>query len=222
MTSFDNFSVTCALCEHTCEVGSLTSTNSFGSPDLDSRPAGMARGTLPFQLMFCEDCGYCAYDLAQAPEGVAEIVHSPAYQAQLGDSGLPSLADQFLCRALITANEQHYAIAGWDALRAAWVCDDEQPAAASRCRELALQYWRQAQQAGQVILDSDDNKSPNEYQHLLLADVQRRSGQLEQARTECEQALERKLVKKLRLLLQYELVLIAAQDTACHTIDEAG
>ena len=52
--------------------------------------------------------------------------------------------------------------------------------------------------------------------------MQRRSDQMEQARFECEQALEFKLVAKLRLLLHYELVLISAQDTACHTLDEAG
>ena len=107
MTSFDEYSVTCAICDHICDVAFLTSTNSFGSPDLDSRPPSMARETLPFQLMFCEDCGYCAYDLAQAPEGAEEIVHSADYQTQLGDPSLPALSNQFLCRALVTASEQH-------------------------------------------------------------------------------------------------------------------
>ncbi|MHB1357417.1 MAG: hypothetical protein ACYCZF_15730 [Anaerolineae bacterium] len=221
MTSFDESTVECVICGHINDMLILTSTNSFGAPDLDSRVAGMARDTLPFQVMVCVECGHCAHNLEQLAEGAAEIVRSAAYQAQLADPGLPTLANQFLCRALIASGGGQFAFACWDALRAAWACDDEQPAVAIRCRELALQYWDQAQQAGQNILDLADDGSPNDYQYLLRVDVHRRSGQIDQARDLCDRTLKGKLAAKLRLIMQYELVLIADGDTASHTLSEA-
>lgn len=63
MTSHVQMTVTCAHCQTDNRVLILASTSSFGSADLDTRPAPMTRYALEQQIQQCRVCNYCAPDL---------------------------------------------------------------------------------------------------------------------------------------------------------------
>ncbi|MHB9032707.1 MAG: hypothetical protein ACYC6L_06635 [Anaerolineae bacterium] len=218
--------VTCAVCGQTNEMVELAPTNFSGSPDLDTRPTAMARETLAYQVMHCPDCDYCAANLAEAPAGVAEFIRSSAYQLQLHDAALPALANHFLCRALISAHLGDPGSAGWHALSAAWVCDDVRTKAAPFCRLRAVTYWRQALAEGKPFYsepgstDGDDDAEARGLQHVVMADVLRRSAQFPMALTECESALAVEQPPVVRALLEIELKLVKVFDVACHNLSE--
>ncbi len=56
MTTIFPQRVKCIICNAENEIFNLGSTNSFGSPDLDFRPAGMARYTLIYEVQTCIKC----------------------------------------------------------------------------------------------------------------------------------------------------------------------
>ncbi|MEM3650434.1 MAG: hypothetical protein QW831_06905 [Candidatus Jordarchaeaceae archaeon] len=128
MTQFEEVEKKCALCGKKSKQIAIISTNTIGSPDLDTRPSESARSTLPYWIEFCRECGFCAPDISHAPEGAAEIVRSEAYQRQLHDPDFPALANRFLCLSLILEKIGVYVGAGWSSVHAAWVCDDTYPA----------------------------------------------------------------------------------------------
>ena len=90
MTTIDPVDVTCAVCGAVSEHLVLGSTNTMGPPDLDMRPAPMARWTLGEQIQRCPQCGYCASDISEAGETAAEVVRNEAYQAELARETTPN------------------------------------------------------------------------------------------------------------------------------------
>ena len=64
MSTMHEFHRTCAVCGATHRYRILTSTNAFGSPDLDLRPPQMKRGTMPLWVQECPSCGYTAEDVS--------------------------------------------------------------------------------------------------------------------------------------------------------------
>ena len=58
MTTYFTAEYTCAVCGRTHKFRVVGSTNSFGSPDLDLRPAPMQRDTIHTWVQTCPDCGY--------------------------------------------------------------------------------------------------------------------------------------------------------------------
>ncbi len=63
MTIIDQFEKKCQVCGKTSMHPVLMSTNSFGYPDLDLRPAPMQRDTMDTWLDECPHCGYVASSL---------------------------------------------------------------------------------------------------------------------------------------------------------------
>ena len=135
MTTMDEHEVTCGVCQKQTFVRMITSTNSMGSPDLDTRPAPMRRYNLGAEISRCPYCGYCCVDLESATESDISLVGQEEYQSQLTNPDFPEIANSYLCYALLNDasddSENHF----WSMLSAAWACDDEgtEDAAAS-CR----------------------------------------------------------------------------------------
>lgn len=128
----------CAVCGSLQRTAELTSTSSFGPPDLDLRPNGPARWALPFRVQRCEGCGYAAPSIGSAPPGAGETVESVVYQGVLDRSKLPALARAYFCAALVEESAGRDEAAGWAFLSAAWACDDAGSARHARsCRERA-------------------------------------------------------------------------------------
>ncbi len=53
MTQFAFETVTCAVCGKTCSITEIISTNLFGAPDLDTRPAEMERSAIKKLVQVC-------------------------------------------------------------------------------------------------------------------------------------------------------------------------
>jgi hypothetical protein len=115
----------CAVCGTESEHLIMQSTNSFGSPDLDTRPAPMMRHTMAEWTLRCPSCGYAAKDITEAVEGAAEVVRSDEYQALLQDEAMPELARTFMAESYLQEQLGGLRNAVWAAIHAAWVLDDE-------------------------------------------------------------------------------------------------
>ncbi|MCO5168541.1 MAG: hypothetical protein M9894_19550 [Planctomycetes bacterium] len=211
MTMIFSADVTCAVCGETSAHEVLASTNAMGYCDLDTRPPPMQRHTMARWIQRCPTCGHCAPSLDEAPPGVAEAVRSEAYRRKLAGGGLPALATAFACHAHLCEVTGRTRDAGWAMVRAAWVCDDaDDAAAARRCREWALELLSrggagQEEQAGAHA--------------ALLVDLARRAGRLDEARALVAAGRAAGPDEVIGKLLTFQEALIDAGDVGCHTVE---
>ena len=70
----------CAMCGSTNEYNELASTNTFGSPDLDLRPAEMRRSTMPLWVQECPECGYVSKKVSDPSHVTREWLEFERYQ----------------------------------------------------------------------------------------------------------------------------------------------
>ena len=80
MTTVERATVRCACCGNAQETYVTTSTNSFGPPDLDMRPAPDARYSFASGVLECFNCGYCAPDLAIFGPAASATMKSDEYR----------------------------------------------------------------------------------------------------------------------------------------------
>ena len=55
--------VKCCICKTGNKVQFVYSTSILNGPDLDTRPAFMARYNIIYEVNICKNCGYCNMDL---------------------------------------------------------------------------------------------------------------------------------------------------------------
>ena len=120
MTTMREIDVRCAVCGTLSRKAELTSTSSFGPPDLDLRPQGPARWALEFEVQRCDTCGYCARSIGQAPPDARALVESVVYREVLQRSKLPKLARSLFCAALVNEAAGEAEASAWRFLEAAW------------------------------------------------------------------------------------------------------
>lgn len=177
MTTLYEENARCAVCGYEAEYNGIGSTNSFGSPDLDTRPPEMQRSTMFAWVQRCPECGYCASDVSKAPSQSAALVRTPEYARQLYDLTFPELANSFLCKALIDESSGDYAAAAWALIHAAWACDDDaRPKPARTCRSKAAAMIEKALGSGQQFAEQDGADT------AIQVDLLRRAGRLTEAR----------------------------------------
>lgn len=223
MTTTMNVPVVCGVCQATSEHETLASTNTMGYCDLDTRPAPMKRWTMACWIQRCPQCGHCAPDLSQPTPGAAEVVRSEAYGRKLASSGLPASAVPFVCAAHLAEAAGRSGQAGWSMIHAAWRCDDEGEAArdgARRCREWAIDLLSRPGASDEEEEEEPDPENAGT-KELVLTDLARRAGRLDQARSFVSAARACGPGDVVAKILAYEERLIAAGDTACHTIEAA-
>jgi hypothetical protein len=209
---------------------SILSYYNTGSPDLDTRPPQMLRSTLSHWVQLCPHCRYVAADISKGTDVTAAIVRSDAYQTQLSDELFSELANLFLCCALIQERHDDVIGAGWSSVQAAWASDDDENAAAAiRCRRRAIDLFKAGMKHGLPISEQQYAEFP------LLADLSRRAGDFEVALEVCRDGL-RTITQTshpergadasegntfIEQLLRYQASLVERGDTAAHTIEEA-
>lgn len=216
MTTLFREKTRCAVCGIATEYTCIGSTNAFGSPDLDTRPPEMQRSTIFAWVQRCPECGYCAPDVRKAPSQAAVLVHSPEYASQLSDATYPTLANSFLCKALIDESSADYAAAAWSLIHAAWACDDaEKPESAKTCRNKAVDMIENALGRGQTIGSQDGADT------AILVDLLRRAGRLTEARELISTKRPAIIENIISRILTYQDALLVKGDEACHTIAEA-
>lgn len=208
--------VECASCGHVSTQQELTSTSTFGAPDLDLRPAEIARSALFVQVQECPGCGYCAAHLGDAPDDVADIVETARY-VELREATTPcELARQFLLASFVREDARDPAGAGWLAVRAAWACDDDDDRnGASTCRARAVDLFREASEEGQRFADDAGSEA------AILADLLRRAERFDEAIEVAETALPG-CAGVLGSVLAFEAALSRASDSSTHTVADAA
>lgn len=218
MTTVEEETVKCAVCGTESQIMSIGSTNEFGSPDLDLRPAEMFRSTIDMWIQRCRGCGLCAPDLTELETSASEakeIVGQSVYQHQLNNSEFPELANSFLCSSLIEEETKNYDFAARLCLFAAWSCDDaENKAASILCRQKALQMLDAGRLAGQEFEEEPATEKGIEI------DLLRRSGQFDRAMAVCEEALRQYSENGVHEIFAFQKSLIQRKDDGCYTLDD--
>ena len=211
MSSLIQITKKCAVCgcEHTFTI--VKSTNSLGHMDLDIRPAGMKRSTLLYEIQYCEHCHYANSDISEKPTWFDEkVLSSNAYLAVVNNSELDTVAKSFLLSGYLNAAGGQFKEAGILSLKAAWIFDDKNEVQnAIRARSKASKYL-----LNYVNQKEDINTA------TMVVDINRRMGEFDAAREAAVQLLGFGATGLLEKILQFEIALIDAKDSECHTVGE--
>lgn len=218
--------VSCIICGTENDFFHLASTNSFGSPDLDYRPAGMARYILIYEVQRCINCGFSAPNISddfkeylsknrteqkEEINKIKGIISSEEYKALLFNEFFPDFSNSFLAASFIQEKLGNYNAAFHLAMKSAWIADDNNNInAAEYSRNEALKLLDKTTEgfiAGQTKL-------------LLKIELLRRTARFEEANELISQALIELLSDEDAIqLITYQKKLVTKKDTASHRID---
>lgn len=124
MTTIVPQEVKCSMCGSISKQQLIASTNTFmGSPDLDLRPAEMARSTMVYWIQECPDCGYVSADISRKMRIAKAFLKTDEYINCDGNK-LPKLAQLFYRYYLINLQKNSIESAFYAILHSAWDCDD--------------------------------------------------------------------------------------------------
>lgn len=209
--------VQCANCGHTNEFMDWASTNSFGSPDLDTRPAEDYRFSMNQMLVKkCEECGYCNADIEQISENMRDVITSNLYREQLNNKEFTEKANEFLCKSILLESINEIEQSAWASLHAAWNCDDSDKYVQSKyCRKNAIRLFQLANTIAPLNFEKQ-----GEYPALLI-DLLRKTEQFEEAHKICNLRLEKEDDEIIRKVLFYQNQLIDVKDVKTYTIENA-
>ena len=127
MTTYCSSTVKCAVCGKSSEHPEIMSTNEFGAPDLDLRPAPMKRDTMNTWVKECPHCGYVGSDLSAecklSTEKMTELYNEVEVMHEWPSK--PGIsARKFAKLGNILATTGKHQDAAWQFLCAAWAFDD--------------------------------------------------------------------------------------------------
>ena len=171
----------CAICGSKNNVQLVCSTNSFGPPDLDLRPAPMARYMIGHMIHECQNCGYVSYDLKKCNltnERVKEIMNSEDYKTalQLPDG---STAQKYYRLYLLMLEENDTYGTFTSLLRAVWEAEDILDNSYEiRVREVLISLIEQKLHG----LDCDHERNEREQLTIMLAECHRKCHNFEEAK----------------------------------------
>ena len=209
MTTMMNFDEKCSVCGETSPQRVLTSTNSWGYPDLDLRPAPMQRDTMSVWLAECPHCGYVAGDLSDESGITIDFLKSDDYITCEGHDFISDLSKRFYRRYMISKETNDTANCFFNLRNCAWACDDSNDELASEMRRLALPYLEE------MIKKNGEDKN-----NLLLikADFLRRMGEFDRMIDEFKDLILGDL--KLDEIIQFQIMKAQEKDTSCYTGEE--
>ena len=205
MTTLFSNSKKCGYCKKTVRVIELSSTNAFGSPDLDFRPPPMKRSAILRALQCCEHCGYAAWDLETTVQKSDELSDLLSEKIDFSDRSQVFERAAKIAR-LNSANKER---SNYLYLCAAWSADD----AADIPRAQAMRKNILA------VFPADLPQRPE--QMLQWIDIARRAGEWDTARELLEKFKAYTVDQKLKNIAQFQSKLLDEKDTECHTIEEA-
>ncbi|MBR2812951.1 MAG: hypothetical protein IKD69_16370 [Solobacterium sp.] len=210
MTTVHESVCTCPVCGCQFQSYVMTSTNAFGSPDLDTRPPEMERSTMAYWLHECPDCGYVFADEKKA-EADRKWLDSDEYRSDDDLVFASGLARRFYRSYKIAMHNRKTERAFFQLLHCVWQCDDDNNN--DTARQIRIMT---ADLAGKLI-----QKKPGkaETMQLIRADLLRRSGRFEQLLKEYENVTFASA--PLDNILAFQKQLAEKQDDSCHLIREA-
>jgi hypothetical protein len=207
--------VECCVCGEISNEAVIASTNGFGSDDLDTRPPEMERSTIEFWIHRCPSCGYCSPDISKSSDNTKEIVGSKEYKEIIEGNERPVIAASFLALSYEREKQYNYAGAAWNAIHAAWFCDDKEDAEGSiACRKQAVYLIEKANEHKQKLSDKEGASE------VITIDLMRRSGMYQEALKLAERIKQKNIDENLVLVIEYEEKLITQKDLSAHTVSE--
>lgn len=210
MTTIMEFNQTCAVCGETSLQPVISSTSTWGYPDLDLRPAEMQRSSMFAWLVECPHCGYVAAKLENKSEMPEDLLKTDAYLTCDGNDFKSDLSKRFYKRYLISKAGKDYRSEFFSLLHCAWACDDNDDELAVEIRKLTLQS------IDKIEAESDDEKNTLT---LIKADLLRRTLQFDRVIREFKNIILEDKVENDIITFQIELAL--KKDSDCHTVEEA-
>lgn len=114
----------CFICGTINNYCIVTSTNAFGPCDLDTRPPGMQRNTMPYWIQSCPSCGYVSKRISDRTSVNIKFLESEQYCFCDGITFKSDLARDFYRYHLILLKEGKGEEAFKALLHASWACDD--------------------------------------------------------------------------------------------------
>lgn len=223
MTTYALLTQICPACGNIVEYQSLTSTNSFGSPDLDLRPPPMHRNTIHTWVVRCHQCECCFEPDSESNDLDFDVMDTDEYKQLSKDQTLPELAKDFMCLGML----KRYLDGKIDALlHAAWVCDDEELVLqANTCRKKAYEILAKNYETGLYQHCADYIGNPKK--GLIALDLLRRSQNFELA----QQKIDKVKVaigkstdpdkKVMQAVLRFQAEKIGKRDERTFTIKDA-
>ena len=216
MTTFAKESAVCGACGRVFTYHALSSTNFFGSPDLDTRPPEMHRSTMHAWVQRCPSCGYCSRDASNFNSKFRAVLDSSEYRSQLNDTRYPELASTFICTGMLAEASAQEDATGWAYLHAAWVLDDAEKDELARVwRDKAADRFLALLVSGQSFVQQSGASE------AITIDCLRRAGRAVEALQLIERALSQSHEDIIRRILSLQRVLIGRGDTRRHLIEEA-
>ena len=202
----------CAICGTITEFKFVVSTNSFGTPDLDLRPAGMARFILDYQIQECPNCGYVSTTITDTGSVTTDWLKTEEYISCDGISFKAVLARKFYKYYKICLYEKRYNEAFWALLHTAWACDDENDVFnAAYCRKLAIPFISK-------LIDQTSEEKAEELQ-IIKIDILRRAGMFDTLLSEYSTCIFKN--ERMKKILAFQLARAREKDMFCYTVENA-
>ena len=217
MTLYDDKKEKCAVCRKESTFIVLTSTNSFGSPDLDLRPAGQERHSISFRLQECKYCGYVNTSIGKLKANSEKTMSEPAFiDIQNEDIKIQSFK-KFFKASLFAENANELGQAAYYSLCSAWFSDDRNNVAYSDLgRTRALQLFQR--QLAEHNLSEEDALNVK----IQMIDLSRRIADWQLAKKLANEVLDRTTNETIKTVASFQLSLIERRSTDVHTIEQAG
>lgn len=199
----------CAVCGKVRKYTMIGSTNSFGYPDLDLRPAPMQRHTMFEWVHECPVCGYVSESVEDETTVDRTFLESTEYRSCEGNAIASELGRMFYRQSMIALKEGDRERAMYALLHCAWDSDDEHDTkTAAFCRTKAASLMPE-------LIEKDPEYADTF--RLIHADLLRRSGLFETlfelyGNTKFEDELMGKIME-----FQKERAL--EKDTGCYRVD---
>ena len=199
----------CSVCGKESEQRVLTSTNAFGSPDLDLRPPKMKRSTMPLWIQECPHCGYISGSIDDETSINEVFLKSEEFCSCSNNNFKSELAKRFYKYYMINLLDDNYEDAFYAILHAAWACDDVNDyEKAIYCRKLAI-----------VEIEKIIKENNNETLKVQRADLLRRAGLFE--KISAEYNVTDFADEKLQKIIMFQIQKAEEQNTDCYTVADA-
>lgn len=199
----------CSVCGKKVESYGLMSTNTWGSPDLDTRPPEMMRSTMNTWVQECPNCGYAAKSVKNELEIPRQYLESEEYRTCRGIEFKDELSRKFFKKHLISMKNEDKLTALYDIMHCAWACDDHQDEAnAVTSRKIAIE----------LVDELIENIEDKETLLLMKADFLRRNKEFEQLIEEYENITFSEDL--LNRIIHFQIEKARKNDDACYTVED--
>jgi hypothetical protein len=216
MTTLRSIETICGNCGQGSEQTILTSTNSFGAPDLDFRPPPMKRSTMGMWLQECMNCRLVCHAIDDPPTGASDILDDPKYLAIVNDRSANEVLRKFKSWAYLTDALNLMPDAAFAHLHVAWLADDQKkPDLAKAERTIAVAKLSGLRNEGKLYPDQPGAAE------ALIADLWRRTGEFDNAIHEASRCASIAKEDQLTRICAFQTALARLGDADVHTIADA-